>query len=105
MSATTLAVEVKPIKQPKALPAPNSDLYHFAEALPAEKLALVKKVHTYLKTKVARITKYWAEDSFPFELLPLLEFIGDLFLFRQSAAPVLTLFRKSRRSPERSGQQ
>jgi hypothetical protein len=65
MSATTLAVEVKPIKQPKALLAPNSDFYHFAEALPAAGLALVKKVRTYMKTEVAPIIfKYWAEDLF-----------------------------------------
>jgi glutaryl-CoA dehydrogenase len=82
MSATTLAVEMKPIKQPKELPAPNSDSYHFAEALPAEELALVKKVRTYVKTKVAPvITKYWAQDSFSFELIKLLEFFGNLFPF------------------------
>jgi len=105
MSATTLAVEVKPIKQPKALPVPNSDS-DFAVALPAEELTLVKKVRTYMKTKVAPIIiKYWAEDSFPFDLLTLLEFIGNLFLFPQSAGPFLTLFRKNRRSLERSKQQ
>ena len=75
MSATTLAVEVTPIHQAKALPAPNNDS-HFVEALPAEELALVKKVRTYMKTKVAPILKYGAEDSFPFDLLTLLEFIG-----------------------------
>ena len=105
MSATTLAVEMKPIKQPKELPAPNSDSYHFAEALPAEELALLKKVRTYMKAKVAPIIKYWAEDSFPFDLLTLLEFIGNLFLFPQSAGPFLTLFRKNRRLLQRSKHQ
>jgi len=106
MSATTLAVEVKPIQQRKARPARNSDSYHFAEALPAEELALVKKVRTYMKTKVAPIIfKYWAEDWFPFELTSLLAFIGNLFLFPQSAGPLLTLFRKNLRSLERSKQQ
>ena len=105
MSATTLAVEVTPIHQAKALPAPNSDS-HFVEALPAEELALLKKVRTYMKMKVAPIIiKYWAEDSFPFELHTLLEFIGNLFLFPQSAGPFLTLFRKNRRLLERSKQQ
>ena len=94
MSATTLAVEVKPIKQPKALSAPNSDFCHFAEALPAEELAVLRKVRTYMKTKVAPIIKYWAEDSFPFQLLPLLEFIGDLFLFRAAPYAPPILFRK-----------
>jgi len=106
MSATTLAVEVKPIQQPKATPAPHSDFYHFAEALPAQELAFVKKVRTYMKTKVAPIIiKYGAEDSLPFELTSFLEFIGNLFLFPQSAGPFLPLFRKNRRSLERSKQQ
>ena len=104
MSATTLAVEVTPIHQAKAMPALSSDS-HFVEALSAEELALVKKVRTYMKTKVAPIIKYGAEDSFPFDLLTLLEFIGNLFLFPQSAGPFLTLFRKNRRSLERSKQQ
>src|SRR5262249_7246895 len=53
------------------LPRPNSDFYHFAETLPAEELAIVKKVRAYMETKVQPIiNKYWVEDSFPFELLP-----------------------------------
>ena len=105
MSATTLAVDVTPIHQAKALPAPNSDSY-FVEALPAEELALLKKVRTYMKTKIAPIViKYWAEDWFPFDLVTLLEFIGNLFLFPQSAGPFLTFFRKNRRLLERSKQQ
>src|SRR5262249_36787083 len=67
----TITPEKKEIKQPKPLPAPNSDFYEFAEALPAEELAIVKKVRAYMETKVAPIiNKYWVEDSFPFELLP-----------------------------------
>ena len=66
--ATTTAV--KP-SVPKKLPPPNSDFYEFAESLPAEELAIVKKVRTFMETKVAPIiNKYWAEDAFPFELLP-----------------------------------
>ena len=73
---------------------------------PPEELALLKKVRTYMKTKVAPIIiKYGAEDSFPFDLLTLLEFIGNLFLFPQSAGPFLTLFRKNHHSLERSKQQ
>jgi alkylation response protein AidB-like acyl-CoA dehydrogenase len=64
----------KPITTPKPaklLPAPNSDFYELAETLPAEELAVVKQVRTFMETKVAPvITKYWIEDSFPFELLP-----------------------------------
>jgi glutaryl-CoA dehydrogenase len=61
----------KDTKQPKPLPAPNSDFYEFAESLPAEELAIARKVRAYMETKVAPIiNKYWVEDSFPFELLP-----------------------------------
>src|SRR5262245_18306258 len=61
----------KEIKQPKPLTPPNSELYEFAETLHADELEIVKKVRAYMETKVAPIiNKYWAEDSFPFELLP-----------------------------------
>ena len=52
--ATTTAV--KP-SVPKKLPPPNSDFYEFAESLPAEELAIVKKVRSYMETKVAPIIK------------------------------------------------
>jgi len=66
-----MATERKQIKQPKPLPAPNSDFYEFAADLPAEELAILKKVRAYAETKVQPIiNKYWVEDSFPFELLP-----------------------------------
>src|SRR5262250_2783967 len=66
-----MATPSKEIKQPKPLPAPNSDFYEFAESLPAEELAIVKKVRAYMETKVQPIiNKHWVEDSFPFELLP-----------------------------------
>src|SRR5438132_8321009 len=59
------------IKQPMALPPPDSDFYRLVETLPAEDLAIVKQVRAYMETKVQPIiTKYWAEDAFPFELLP-----------------------------------
>src|SRR6266576_6251594 len=59
------------IKQPKPLPPPDSDFYRLVETLPAEDLAIVKQVRAYMETKVQPIiTKYWAEDAFPFELLP-----------------------------------
>src|SRR5262252_7191813 len=68
---TTTPTEKKESKQPKPLPAPNSDFYEFAESLPAEELAIVRKVRAYMETKVQPIiNKYWVEDSFPFELLP-----------------------------------
>src|SRR5499426_3783017 len=66
-----MASPVKDPKQHKPLPAPNSDFYEFAADLPAEEMAIVRKVREYMETKVQPIiNKYWVEDSFPFELLP-----------------------------------
>src|ERR1700750_2442764 len=56
------------------LPAPNSDFYELVETLPADELAIVKQVRTFMETTVAPIiTKYWVEDAFPFEILPALK--------------------------------
>ena len=64
-------------KQAKPLPAPNSDFYELAETLGAEEHALLKQLRTFLDSKVAPIiNKYWAEDSFPFELLPAFKELG-----------------------------
>src|SRR5579872_815877 len=58
-------------RKPAPLPVPNSDFYELLETLPAEELAVVKQVRTFMETKVAPIiTKYWVEDAFPFEILP-----------------------------------
>src|SRR5712672_645288 len=66
---TFMASPTKDIK--KVLPKPNSDFYQLLETLPAEELAVVKQVRTFMETKVQPIiTKYWVEDAFPFELLP-----------------------------------
>src|SRR5215813_14368815 len=72
-----MATEKKALKQPKPLPAPNSDFFQFAEDLPTEELAIVKRVHEYMETKVQPIiNRYWVEDSFPFELLPSFKELG-----------------------------
>ncbi len=64
-------------KQAKALPPPNSDFYELAETLGAEEHALLKQLRAFLDAKVAPIiNKYWAEDSFPFELLPAFKELG-----------------------------
>jgi alkylation response protein AidB-like acyl-CoA dehydrogenase len=64
-------------KQAKALPPPNSDFYELAETLGAEEHALLKQLRAFLDSKVAPIiNKYWAEDSFPFELLPAFKELG-----------------------------
>src|SRR5258706_9542477 len=55
------------------LPAPNSDFYEVTESLNAEELKLLKQVRAFMETTVAPIiTKYWADDAFPFEVLPAL---------------------------------
>ena len=86
MTATETATAAKPsaapttakaTKQPKPLPKPNPDFYELVETLPAEELAVIKQVRAFMEAKVVPIiTKYWVEDAFPFELLPLLKELG-----------------------------
>jgi alkylation response protein AidB-like acyl-CoA dehydrogenase len=74
---TTVSVATKPVKQPKPLPAPNSDFYDLYETLAPEELAIVKRVRAFMEAKVAPlVTKYWADDAFPFEVLPALKELG-----------------------------
>ncbi len=55
------------VRQPKALPAPDSDFYQLADVSTAEEMAIVKKVRAYMETKVQPvINKYWSDDAFPF---------------------------------------
>ncbi|MDB6090186.1 MAG: Acyl-CoA dehydrogenase [Gammaproteobacteria bacterium] len=62
------------IKQRKPLPAPNVDFYELAETLPADERATLKQVREFMQSKVAPIiNKYWAEDAFPFGILPALK--------------------------------
>src|SRR6202048_1462855 len=64
-------------RQPKALPAPNSDFYQLADVLTADEIAVVRKVRVYMDTKVQPIiNKYWSDDAFPFELLPSFKELG-----------------------------
>jgi hypothetical protein len=75
--ATATAVTTKPTKQPKPLPAPNSDFYEVYETLSAGELATVKRVRAFMEAKVAPvITKYCVDDAFPFELLPAVKEMG-----------------------------
>jgi hypothetical protein len=56
---------------PKPVPVPNGD------HLTSEEKAVVKKVRTYMETKVQpAINKYWSDDAFPFELLPSFKELG-----------------------------
>jgi glutaryl-CoA dehydrogenase len=64
-------------RQSRPLPPPNSDFYQLADVLTAEEKATVKKVRTYMETKVQPvINKFWADDAFPFELLPSFKELG-----------------------------
>jgi alkylation response protein AidB-like acyl-CoA dehydrogenase len=72
-----MATERKEVKQPKPLPAPNVDFYEFVADLPAEEMAIIRRVREYMETKVQPIiNKYWVEDAFPFELLPSFKELG-----------------------------
>src|SRR3984957_12646600 len=79
--ATSPAPTARPakteVRQPKPLPAPNSDFYEVYETLSAEELATVRRVRAFVEAKVAPvITKYWVDDAFPFELLPAVKELG-----------------------------
>src|SRR6202049_844243 len=78
MAPTTNDLSIgKEVRKAVQLPAPNSDCDNLVETLPAEELAIVKQVRAFMETKVAPIiTKYWVEDSFPFEILPALKEIN-----------------------------
>src|ERR1700751_1323728 len=74
---TAPSAAAKAAKPRKPLPAPNSDFYYLYETLPAEELAIVKRVREFMETKVAPvITDYWVRDQFPFDLLPEVKKLG-----------------------------
>src|SRR2546423_12519424 len=74
---TASPATAKAAKPHKPLPAPNSDFYYLYETLPAEELAVVKRVREFMETKVAPvITDYWVRDAFPFDLLPAVKELG-----------------------------
>ena len=65
------AAQHKTPKTPPVLPAPNGDFYQVTECLSDAERDILKQVRTFMETNVAPvITQYWAEDAFPFELLP-----------------------------------
>ena len=74
---TASPATAKAAKPRKPLPAPNSDFYYLYETLPADELAIVKRVREFMETKVAPvITDYWVKDQFPFDLLPEVKKLG-----------------------------
>ena len=53
------------------LPKPDADFYQVAASLSDAEREVLKRVRTFMEGKVATvINKYWAEDSFPFDLVP-----------------------------------
>ena len=53
------------------LPAPDSDFYLIKQVLSDDERDLLTKVRLFMENRVAPvINKYWAEDAFPFELIP-----------------------------------
>src|SRR6201993_5326535 len=65
------------VPESKPVPVPNGDFYQLVDLLTPEEKAVVKKVRTYMETKVQPIiNKYWSDDAFPFELLPSFKELG-----------------------------
>lgn len=58
-------------KTDPVLPPLSSDFYMISDVLGDDEKAIVQKVRTFMENKVAPvINTFWAEDTFPFELLP-----------------------------------
>jgi hypothetical protein len=54
-----------------ALPKPDGVFYQVTASLRDSDRDVLKRVRAFMESQVAPvINKYWAEDSFPFELLP-----------------------------------
>jgi alkylation response protein AidB-like acyl-CoA dehydrogenase len=70
--AQTLATQPKANGQPAgALPKPNGDFYEVTDCLSEEERNILKRVRAFMEINVAPIiNNYWAEDSFPFEIVP-----------------------------------
>ena len=71
MAITKQALERKDVKSAKALPKPNGDFYSVREVLSNAEQGKLKQVRDFLEAKVAPvIDQYWADDAFPFEVVP-----------------------------------
>ena len=58
-------------KKPPPLPLPNSDFYQVTDCLNEAERDTLRRVRAFMENKIAAIiTKYWADDAFPFEVLP-----------------------------------
>src|SRR5260370_34817596 len=68
-------------KAPIKLPEPDSDFYSIRQILSAPEQELLSKVRSFLERKGAPIVaKYWAEDAFPFEIIPPIRELNILAL-------------------------
>src|ERR1700723_2594272 len=68
---TAIAAKPQNAKKTRPLPVPNGDFYQVTECLNDVDRDILRQVRAFMDTQVAPvITRYWAEDSFPFELLP-----------------------------------
>jgi glutaryl-CoA dehydrogenase len=56
---------------PVVLPEPNGDFYQVTDSLTDAERARLQQVRAFMEAKVAPvINKYWAEDAFPFDIVP-----------------------------------
>jgi glutaryl-CoA dehydrogenase len=77
MTDAAIATNAHQAAKPKVLPKPNSDFYQIFQLLNGKEQEKVKQVREFMETAVAPvINKYWAEDAFPFELLPGIRELG-----------------------------
>src|SRR4051794_11503095 len=66
-----VATKPKPNGQAAALPKPDGDFYQVTDSLGDGERELLKRVRGFMETDVAPIiNQYWADDSFPFDILP-----------------------------------
>lgn len=71
------ATETNRATEPKRAQVPNGDFYQLVDLLTPEEKATVKKVRVFMETHVQPIiNKYWSDDAFPFELLPMFKELG-----------------------------
>jgi glutaryl-CoA dehydrogenase len=70
MAAATQSREQDIKKTKPPLPAANGDFYQWKDTLSDSERATIDRVRAYMEGSVAPIiTKYWAEDAFPMELV------------------------------------
>ncbi len=70
-----MATAAKPNDKP--LPVPDCDFYMIEGVIDATEAAIIEKVRTFMRDRVAPIINdYWVRDAFPFELIEPLKKLG-----------------------------